>query len=175
MKRPRIYLLCLIIATALLITVIQVIRWSGESGAELAQQQFLEHFTQRQWKQCHKMVAVGYSDKWNLKREQLSLLMQDFSRQFILAPRTKWQTTSMTTQNDYFEINGVMTFVGGSGPASGYILREMGNYTSEPFIFRWKHSAMMPWSWHLESIDHPTLELPSGYVPGRSRLSTVPF
>ncbi|MFP6875125.1 MAG: hypothetical protein VCA55_16625 [Verrucomicrobiales bacterium] len=155
--------------------MIQVIRWSGESGAELAQQEFLGYFTERRWKKCHSMVAGSYSDRWNLEREKLSLVMQDFSRQFIIAPRAKWQTISMTKKNTSFEINGIMSFEGGSGHASGFILREIGNYTSEPFSFRWKHSGIMPWSWHLESIDHPTLELPSGYVPGRSRLATVPF
>ena len=162
-------------ATSVIITLIHVFRWSGESGAELAQQKFLDHFTNRNWKKCHAMVAVSYSGKWNLQRSELSLLMQDFSRQFIISPRIGWHTTSMTVTNSSYEINGIMSFEGGSGPSSGLILREIGNYTAQPFNFRWKHSSITPWSWHLESVEHPTLELPSGYVPGRSKMLTVPF
>jgi len=162
-------------ATSVIITLIQALRWSGESGAELAQQKFLDHFTSRNWKECHAMVDVGYSGKWNLERGELSLLMQDFSRQFIIAPRVGWKTTSITRTNGFFEINGTMSFEGGSGPSAGVILREIGKYTVLPFRFRWKHSTLTPWSWHLESIEHPTLELPSGYIPGRSRMLTVPF
>jgi hypothetical protein len=173
--RTRIYLLCLLIATSVLITVMQVIRWSGESGAERAQQEFLEHFTKRHWKKCHGMVAVNYSGTWHLDRKQLSLLMQDFSRQFIIAPRVGWQTISITKENEFFEIKGIMSFKEGTGPASGLILSEIGSYTAEPFSFSWKRSSIMPWSWRLESIEHPTLELPAGYFPGRARLLTVPF
>jgi hypothetical protein len=162
-------------ATSVIITFIQAVRWSGESGAELAQQKFMDHFTKRKWKKCHEMVAASYSDKWNLERSELSLLMQDFSRQFIIAPRAGWHTALITRTNSSFEVNGLMSFEGGSGPSSGFILREIGNYTAQPFSFRWKHSTLMPWSWHLESIEHPTLELPSGYIPGRSRMLTVPF
>jgi hypothetical protein len=174
-KKIRICLICLILAASALITLVHIFRWSGESGAELAQQKFLENFTKRKWKECHGMVASTYSDKWQLERNELSLLMQDFSRQFIISPRVGWQTTSITRTSTAFEINGIMSFEGGSGSSSGIILREIRNYTGQPFRFRWKHASMMPWSWNLESIEHPSLELPSGYIPGRSRMLTAPF
>jgi len=156
-------------------TLVNALRWFGESGVELAQREFLEHFSERNWKECHRMVAENYDDKWQLKRNELSLLMQDFSRQFIVPPQTIWRTLSITKQNKTYEINGTLSFKGGSGPSSGIILREVSAYTGQPFRFTWRRKGIMPWSWQLESINHPTLELPSSYVPGRSRMLTVPF
>lgn len=175
MKKIRIYLLCLLIATSGIITLVQAVRWSGESGAGLAQQEFLDHFTKRQWKECHEMVAGSYSGKWQLERGELSLLMQDFSRQFIIPPRAIWHTTYIKKKKKTYEVNGILSFEGGSGPSSGTILREVRTYTKQAFSFHWKQTTVMPWSWQLKGIYHPTLELPSGYVPGRSRMLTVPF
>ncbi|MCH2061608.1 MAG: hypothetical protein MK183_13380 [Verrucomicrobiales bacterium] len=175
MKKTRTYLIYLAMALSTIVMIFKALRWSGESGVELAQQEFLEHFTQRDWKECHAMVAENYTDKWQFKHNELSLLMQDFSRQFIIPPRAAWRTISISKNNKAYEINGILSFEGGTGPSSGIILREVRTYTGLPFRFQWKQGNILPWSWQLEGIDHPTLELPSGYTPGRHRMLTVPF
>ena len=48
------------------------------------------------------------------------------------------------------------------------IIKETRTHLLDPFTFHWKKSGFLPWSWKLIRIEHSKLEVPSGYVPGKS-------
>ena len=158
-----------------LILVVQTIRWSGESGAERAHQKFLDHVADRRWGKCQRMISTSYSDRWGFGRNDISLALKDVGSQFVISLLIGWETEAIEEVEGAFEIVGKMDIDGRGGPAVELILAEARRYTSRPFTFHWKREGLLPWKWKLQSIDHPTVEVPPGYTPGDLGSITSPF
>ena len=147
---------------------VQSFRWAGHAGAERAHRKFLGHVEDRRWSRCHGMISEAYSDRWGFDRKDISLALQDVGGQFIISLTIDWTTREISPPeaDEGHAVIGTMRLDGRGGPAVDYILREARAFTAQPFTFRWRREGLMPWSWKLVSIDHPTVEVPAGYTPG---------
>lgn len=166
MSPSRLRLLIALAAALAVFFFVQNRRWSGAAGAERAHKKFLGYVESRRWGKCHRMIAVEYSDRWNFDRDAISQALQDLGRQFTFALEIVWQTRSVTAADGIYEVVGTAALDGRGNPAVDLILRTARPYAAQPYTFRWKRAGLMPWSWRLESLDHPHAGPPPGYVPG---------
>lgn len=173
MNRLRIFIAALL--AILVLFVVQSFRWSGESGARRAHAKFLERIEDKKWGKCHRMIAADYADRWDFNRDDISLALRDVAAEFIISLQIDWSEDSITENDDAHTLAGRIQIDGRGSPAVPIILREFKGYAAEAFRFEWRKSGLLPWAWKLVSIDHPSVEVPRGYEPGRLREISTPF
>lgn len=174
-NRFRIRILAIVFLAALILLVIQSFRWSGESGARRAHAKFLERLEDKKWGKCHRMIATDYSDRWDFNRDDVSLALRDVAGEFIISLQINWSEGSITENDSRHTVAGRIQIDGRGSPAVPIIVREFKEFSAQPFRFEWRKSGFLPWTWKLVSIDHPSVEVPSGYKPGRLRDISTPF
>ncbi|MFL2480168.1 MAG: hypothetical protein ACJ0K4_11530 [Verrucomicrobiales bacterium] len=145
---------------------IQTVRWSGEKGAKKAHKHFIQYLSDRRWSKCSRMISELYDDQWKFNRNDISLALRDFGRHFYISLSVDWKTMSATKMEGSYAIKGAMKIKGSGSPAADYIIKEARPYLIDSFTFIWSRSGIMPWSWKLEKIKHPSIKVPPGYVPG---------
>ena len=145
---------------------IQTIRWSGQKGAKRAHEHFIQYLSDRRWSKCSQMISEQYDDQWKFNRNDISLALRDFGRHFYISLSVDWKTISTTETGSSYNIIGTMKIEGSGNPVTGHIIKEARPYLLDPFTFTWSRSGIMPWSWKLGKIKHPSIKVPSGYVPG---------
>jgi len=164
MSPSRFHLLIALAAALSVFFFVQNQRWSGAAGAERAHKKFLGYIESRRWGKCERMVADDYSDRWGFGRREISLALQDVGRHFIFTLRFDWETQSVTHRDDGYDIVGTAHLRGRGNPAVEIILRKARSFAEQPYTFRWKRTGAMPWSWELETLDHPQAAPPPGYA-----------
>jgi len=150
---------------------IQAFRWSGEKGAEKAHEQFMQYLSDRRWTKCSRMISELYNDQWKFNRNDISLALRDFGRHFYITLTVEWKTISVTEKEREYKIIGMMKIEGSGSPAADYIIKEARPHLINSFTFIWSRSGIMPWSWKLTEIKHPSIKVPAGYVPGKQSYS----
>ena len=146
--------------------VIQTVRWSGETGAKKAHDRFIQYLSDRRWTKCSRMISELYTDQWKFDRNDISMALRDFGRHFYITLGINWKTLSTAQTRESYGIIGTMKIDGSGSPAADYIIKETRQYLMDPFTFNWSRSGILPWSWTLESIKHPSIKVPADYVPG---------
>lgn len=146
---------------------IQTFRWSGKKGASKAHAQFIQYLSDRRWTKCSRMISELYNDQWKFDRDDISLALRDFGRNFYITLTVDWKTIDAKEKDGEYEITGTMKIEGSGSPAADYIIKEARPYLIDPFTFIWSRSGIMPWSWELKKIKHPSIKVPAGYVPGK--------
>ena len=86
----------------------------------------------------------------------------------FLSFQANWQNNSIRKTSETYQITGNLKIDGTGNQITEMIIKETRTHLLDPFTFHWKKSGFLPWSWKLIRIEHSKLEVPSGYVPGKS-------
>ena len=157
-----------LILLVLFFFIFQSVRWSGENGALKAHNKFIDYFSERRLGKCSNMISELYSDQWNFNNEEISLALRDLAKYFFLSFEVNWEDHSIRFSEDSYLITGTLKIEGSGNQVTDFIMKEMRKYQPLPFTFHWSKSGMTPWSWEITKIEHPTLSVPNGYIPGKS-------
>jgi hypothetical protein len=171
----------LLLALALLAILVAVylfgIRWRPEATVRRNHTAFIGAIEDKKWGKCRGLIAEQYGDKWGFNRADVTLAIEDVASQFILVLDFEWTTTRLTPGDDgkTYTLVGKGKMSGKGTPLAAMIVNQSAAYAAEPFTFVWKKQSSMPWDWKLQKIEHPTLDVPSGYHPGDIGRATLSF
>jgi len=176
-RRP--ILLALALAAILLAVYLFGIRWRAEATVRRNHADFIAAIEDKKWGRIRRLVAPPYGDKWGFDRADVTLAIEDVGSQFVINLDFDWTTTSLTRDGDgkTYALVGKGTMRGTGTPLAALIVSQSAAYAAEPFTFTWKKQGLLPWNWKLQKIDHPSLDVPSGYEPGdlrRARAAEFP-
>lgn len=129
----------------------------------------LEGIERRSAARIRRLVAEGYSDRWEFTREDLVETMLDAGASFLSLMVTAEDQTLAFEEGR--AVVAVRLSLGGNavGPGGQEVMRLV-NRLDEPFVFTWEKQSFLPSSWRLVRIDNAALpgEL-YGYEPGDLR------
>ena len=94
--------------------------------------------------------------------------LEDYAKHFFLYFQANWENNSIRKVSETFHITGNLKIDGKGNQVTEMIMQESKKHLLHPFTFHWIKSSPLPWSWKLIKIEHSKLEVPSGYVPGKS-------
>ena len=114
------------------------------------------------------MISEFYSDQWKFNDEEISLALRDLAKYFFLSFEVNWEDYSVRYSEDSYLITGTLKIEGAGNQATDFIMKEMRKYQHLPFTFHWSKTGMTPWAWQITKIEHPTLSVPNGYIPGKT-------
>ena len=152
----------------LFIFIVQSFRWSGEKGAQKAHENFISYFSEKRFAKCSNSISDDYSDQWDFNNDEIALALRDYAKHFFLSFQANWQNNSIRKTSETYQITGNLKINGTGNQITEMIIKETRTHLLDPFTFHWKKSGFLPWSWKLIRIEHSKLEVPSGYVPGKS-------
>ena len=152
----------------LFIYIIQSFRWSGEKGAQKAHENFISYFSEKRFGKCSNYISEEYSDQWHFNNDEIALALRDYAKHFFLYFQANWENNSIRKVSETFHITGNLKIDGKGNQLTEIIMKESNKHLLHPFTFHWIKSNPLPWSWKLIKIEHSKLEVPSGYVPGKS-------
>lgn len=131
---------------------------------ERKQSAFLETIGNAAWPKCEKLVSEHYADQWKLTRTDLLLVFKDIRSQF-LSVAISLRNGSLTIDEGHATYSGFL-HLEGRGLGIGAQAQSEIDRLEDPFSFQWDKESILPWSWKLVRVEHPTLEKPEGYQPG---------
>ena len=154
-----------------------VFKWPALKQSVAKHEKLIAAIENRQWGRVGRLTSEHYRDSLELDREKLLLALKDVG--FLTGSdfRLNWQQSDVQRDGDAVAITGSLRISGGIGPGAAQVESYSRPFAGKPFTFRWRKTGTLPWSWQLESADHPDAELPAGYVPGsvRSRFTSGGF
>lgn len=125
-----------------------------------AQRALLEAVSAKDEEACLKLVSEQYRDSRGWTYSDWPGLLSDLR---AVAP-------SLTFSGEFDEVSSGLLEghlkVTGIGPAAAEIQRELRRLRA-PTAFQWKRESWTPWSWRLQSIENPDLDVSGRYRPGR--------
>ena len=148
--------------------IFQSVRWSGEDGALRAHNNFINYLSERRIGKCSNLISEKYLDQWSFNNEEISLALRDLAKHFFLSFEVNWGNSFIKNSENTYQITGTLKIQGSGNQVTDFILKEINKHQSLPFTFHWAKSGRAPWSWKIIKIEHPTLSMPNGYVPGRT-------
>ena len=121
---------------------------------------FIERIEKDRWHMAGWIVADDYSDHWGYDKAGLIDAGHSVFRHFqwieLRRGEEKWQfgkgTATVTVTLD----------LRGEGDQIATLARDTAATATEPFVFTFRKTGAMPWSWRIVSIDQPQLNIDRG-------------
>ncbi|MEZ5302685.1 MAG: hypothetical protein R3F11_18920 [Verrucomicrobiales bacterium] len=163
LSRPFLIRLGGLVAACVLLWLFFV-KWTPENQVRAKQEAFIEAASDKKWQKCRALMADSYSDRWGFNRDSARQALQDLGQRFLMLDVT-FEEKSFEVADGTGTVKGKLTLKG-SGPAASFVIPEV-QRLKEPFVFVWKKQSWTPWSWRLETVEQPELELPNWYEAGK--------
>lgn len=129
----------------------------------------LEGIERRSPARIRRLVAEGYTDRWEFTREDLVETMLDGGASFLTLVVTAEDNTLVFEEGRAVVTQRLTLGGNAAGPAGQEVMRLV-NRLGEPFVFTWEKQSFLASSWRLVEVDNP--DLPQelyGYEPGDLR------